>query len=58
MIPIQTPMENLKFDQTIWNQPKIKILLLHGGPAMTHEYMECFETFFKEKDLNFMNTIS
>jgi proline iminopeptidase len=22
---------NLKFDQTLWNQPKIKILLLHGG---------------------------
>jgi proline iminopeptidase len=22
------------------------VLLLHGGPAMTHEYMECFESFF------------
>ena len=21
-------------------------MLLHGGPAMTHEYMECFESFF------------
>jgi hypothetical protein len=29
MIPIQTP-ENLKSDQAIWNQPKIKkILLFH-----------------------------
>lgn len=23
----------------------IKLLLLHGGPAMTHEYFECFESF-------------
>jgi hypothetical protein len=22
MIPIQTPAGNLKFDQTLWNQPK------------------------------------
>jgi proline iminopeptidase len=24
----------------------IKVLLLHGGPAATHEYLECFESFF------------
>jgi proline iminopeptidase len=33
--------------------PKIKILLLHGGPAMTHEYMECFETFFQREGFEF-----
>jgi len=59
MIPIQTPVGNFKvWTKRFGNNPKIKILLLHGGPAMTHEYMECFETFFKKKDLNFMNTIS
>jgi proline iminopeptidase len=35
------------------NNPKIKILLLHGGPAMTHEYMECFETFFQRQGFEF-----
>jgi proline iminopeptidase len=35
------------------NNPKIKILLLHGGPAMTHEYMECFETFFQKQGFEF-----
>jgi proline iminopeptidase len=25
------------------------VLLLHGGPAMTHEYMECFESFFPKE---------
>ena len=24
----------------------IKVLLLHGGPAFTHNYFECFEFFF------------
>ena len=29
------------------------ILLLHGGPAMTHEYMECFESFFPKEGFEF-----
>lgn len=35
------------------NNPKIKVLLLHGGPAMTHEYMECFESFFPKANIEF-----
>lgn len=31
----------------------IKVLLLHGGPAMTHEYMECFESFFPQEGIEF-----
>ena len=27
------------------NNPKIKLLLLNGGPGATHEYFECFENF-------------
>lgn len=47
MIPIQTPVGNFHvWTKTIGNNPRIKVLLLHGGPAMTHEYMECFESFF------------
>jgi proline iminopeptidase len=29
----------------------IKLLLLHGGPAMTHEYFECFESFMPQNDV-------
>jgi len=48
MIPIKTPVGEFKvWTKRFGNNPKIKILLLHGGPAMTHEYMECFETFFQ-----------
>src|ERR1043165_8389255 len=47
MIPIQTPVGNFKvWTKTIGNNPRIKGLLVHGGPAFTHEYMECFESFF------------
>ncbi len=47
MIPITTPVGTFKvWTKTIGNNPHIKVLLLHGGPAMTHEYMECFESFF------------
>lgn len=54
MIPIQTPKGTFKvWTKRFGNNPKIKILLLHGGPAMTHEYMECFETFFQREGFEF-----
>lgn len=54
MIPIQTPVGSFKvWTKRFGNNPKIKILLLHGGPAMTHEYMECFETFFQREGFEF-----
>lgn len=50
MIPIQTPVGTFKvWTKRIGNNPTIKVLLLHGGPAMTHEYMECFESFFPKE---------
>jgi proline iminopeptidase len=54
MIPVQTPVGNFKvWTKRFGTNPKIKILLLHGGPAMTHEYMECFETFFQREGFEF-----
>ncbi len=54
MIPIQTAKGNFKvWTKRFGNNPHIKILLLHGGPAMTHEYMECFETFFQREGFEF-----
>ena len=50
MIPIETPVGKFKvWTKKFGDNPRIKILLLHGGPAMTHEYMECFESFFPEE---------
>jgi proline iminopeptidase len=54
MIPIETPVGTFNvWTKRFGNNPKIKILLLHGGPAMTHEYMECFETFFLREGFEF-----
>jgi len=50
MVSIQTPVGKFKvWTKRFGNNPRIKILLLHGGPAMTHEYMECFESFFPKE---------
>ena len=32
---------------------KIKLLTLHGGPGMTHEYFECFEDFLPQAGIEF-----
>jgi proline iminopeptidase len=54
MIPISTPVGEFKvWTKRFGRNDKIKILLLHGGPAMTHEYMECFETFFQREGFEF-----
>jgi len=50
MVPIKTPVGTFNvWTKTIGNNPRIKVLLLHGGPAFTHEYMECFESFFPQQ---------
>jgi proline iminopeptidase len=54
MIPVQTPAGIYKvWTKRFGNNPRIKILLLHGGPAFTHEYMECFESFFPKEGFEF-----
>src|SRR5829696_1063097 len=54
MIPIKTPVGDFKvWTKRFGNNTRIKVLLLHGGPAMTHEYMECFESFFPKEGFEF-----
>ena len=54
MIPIKTPVGEFKvWTKRFGNNPRIKILLLHGGPAAGHEYMECFESFFPKEGFEF-----
>ncbi len=50
MVEIETFAGKFKvWTKKIGDNPRIKILLLHGGPAMTHEYMECFESFLPQE---------
>jgi proline iminopeptidase len=54
LIPIATPVGNFKvWTKRFGNNPRIKVLLLHGGPAAGHEYMECFESFFPQEGFEF-----
>ncbi len=54
MITIETPVGKFKvWTKRFGNNPKIKVLLLHGGPAGTHEYFESFESFFPKEGFEF-----
>jgi proline iminopeptidase len=47
MIEISTPKGPFHvWTKRVGNNPRIKVLLLHGGPAMTHEYLEAFDSYF------------
>ncbi|HEV8119557.1 MAG TPA: proline iminopeptidase, partial [Candidatus Polarisedimenticolia bacterium] len=47
MIPIRTPKGVFHvWTKRVGNNPRIKVLLLHGGPAATHEYFEAFDSYF------------
>src|SRR4051794_12704200 len=46
MIPIDTPSgPGRVWTKRIGNNPDQKVLLLHGGPGATHEYLEAFDSF-------------
>ena len=54
MIPIKTPVGDFKvWTKRFGNNPRIKVLLLHGGPAATHQYMEVFQSFFPKEGFEF-----
>jgi proline iminopeptidase len=47
MIPITTPRGTFHvWTKRVGNNPKLKVLLLHGGPGATHEYFEAFDSYF------------
>jgi proline iminopeptidase len=50
MIPLR---EGYKVWTKRFGNSPMKVLLLHGGPALTHEYMECFQSFFPKAGIEF-----
>jgi proline iminopeptidase len=46
LVPIETPKGSFKvWTKRIGNNPSAKILLLHGGPGFSHEYLEAFDSY-------------
>lgn len=55
MIPIQSMGKTFNiWTKRIGNNPKVKILLLNGGPGGTHEYFQCFENFLPQEGIEFI----
>jgi len=55
VIPINTPKGKFNvWTKRVGSNPKIKLLLLNGGPGATHEYFECFESFIPQEGIEFI----
>lgn len=54
MIPIHTPHGDFRvWTKRVGNNPRIKVLLLHGGPGATHEYFEAFDSFLPAEGVEY-----
>ncbi|MEL6769782.1 MAG: proline iminopeptidase-family hydrolase [Bacteroidota bacterium] len=54
MLPVTTPHGTFRvWTKRVGNNPRIKVLLLHGGPGMTHELYEVFDSFFPAAGIEF-----
>lgn len=55
VVQITTPKGKFNvWTKRIGNNPKIKLLLLNGGPGATHEYFECMESFLPAEGIEFI----
>jgi proline iminopeptidase len=55
LIPIRTPKGEFKvWTKRFGHNPRIKLLLLHGGPGATHEYFEALERFLGQAGIEFI----
>jgi proline iminopeptidase len=54
MVSIETPVGKFNvWTKRFGNNPKIKVLFLHGGPGGSHEFFESFESFFPQEGFEF-----
>ncbi len=55
MVPITTPKGEFNvWTKKVGNNPKMKVLLLHGGPGATHELYECFDGYFPKEGIEYI----
>jgi proline iminopeptidase len=55
VIPVETPSGTFNvWTKRVGNNPSIKVLLLHGGPGGTHEYLESFDSFLPQEGIEFI----
>ena len=55
LIPIGTPKATFRvWTKRIGNNPRQRLLLLHGGPGGTHEYFEAFDSFLPNAGVEYI----
>ena len=55
MIPIETDKGTFKvWTKRVGNNPTKKVLLVHGGPGMTHEAFECADGYFPQEEIEYI----
>jgi proline iminopeptidase len=54
MVPIETPIGAFKvWTKRIGNNPTLRVLLLHGGPGATHEYLEACDSYLPSAGIEY-----
>jgi proline iminopeptidase len=54
MVEIATPKGKFHvWIKRVGNNPKLKLLLLHGGPGATHEYLQAFDSFLPQEGVEY-----
>lgn len=47
LVAVNTPSGSFRvWTKRTGNNPTVRVLLLHGGPGATHEYLEAFDSYF------------
>ena len=55
MVPITTPKGKFNvWTKRVGNNPKMAVLLLHGGPGATHDYFEPFDSFLPAEGIEYI----
>jgi proline iminopeptidase len=55
LVPIETPKGTFRvWTKRVGRNPRVRVLLLHGGPGGTHEYFEGLESFLGAEGVEFI----
>jgi proline iminopeptidase len=55
MVDIDTPSGKFRvWTKRVGSNPKLKVLLLHGGPGATHDYFEPFDSYFPAQGIEYI----
>lgn len=54
VVPVDTPSGKFRvWTKRVGNNPDVKVLLLHGGPGGTHEYLEAFDSYLPASGIEY-----